>query len=129
MDEGFINWITEELEARGWNYSELARRAGVVPSTVSMTMSQQKNPGLDFCLGVAKALKVPPEDVLRRAGLLPAVPEGDARYFQELRDLVAQLSPEEREELLAYAYFRYRRAQEKRNPSRDGERAPGHTCP
>lgn len=53
-----------------------------------------------------------PETVFRRAGLLPNAPEGEARYFQELRDLIANLNPEEREELLAYAHFRYQRARE-----------------
>lgn len=75
MDTGFDDWLIAELEARGWSNSELARRAGLVPSTVSMVVSGHNRPGLEFCVGVGRALSVPPERVLRRAGLLPSLPE------------------------------------------------------
>lgn len=73
MDE-FVTWLTEELDERGWTGSELARRAGLVPSTVSTVITGAKRPGLDFCVGVSRALGVMPEQVLRLAGLLPPVP-------------------------------------------------------
>lgn len=75
MDTDFDAWLIRELNERGWSNSELARRAGVVPSTVSMILSGQKRPGLEFCVGVARALRMPPEVVLRRAGLLPSLPD------------------------------------------------------
>jgi transcriptional regulator with XRE-family HTH domain len=75
----FINWLIEEIDKRGWSNSELARRASVAPATVSMIISGKSNPGLDFCVGVARAFNVPPEDVLRRAGLLPGRPGHDAQ--------------------------------------------------
>jgi len=34
MEKDFSTWLMTELEKRGWTNSELARRAGVVPSTV-----------------------------------------------------------------------------------------------
>lgn len=74
MEKDFSAWLMAELEKRGWTNSELARRAGVVPSTVSMILSNQKQPGLDFCIGVARALGELPESILRRAGLLPPLP-------------------------------------------------------
>jgi transcriptional regulator with XRE-family HTH domain len=74
MQTEFINWLIEEMKKRGWNNSELARRAGVVPSTVSMVLSEQQRPGLEFCTGVAQALNMPPDKILRLAGLLPPLP-------------------------------------------------------
>ncbi|MBN1658283.1 MAG: helix-turn-helix transcriptional regulator [Anaerolineae bacterium] len=74
MDNDFVTWLIEELEQRGWTNSELARRAGVSPSTVSVILSRQKNPGPDFCLAIAGALRQPPEQVFRLAGILPSLP-------------------------------------------------------
>ena len=74
MNESFVTWLLTEMDVRGWTNSELARRANLVPSTISMVVSQQKRPGLEFCVGVAQAFGLPPEDVLRAAGLIPSIP-------------------------------------------------------
>jgi transcriptional regulator with XRE-family HTH domain len=74
MANDFIEWLTVEITQRGWTNSELARRAELVPSTVSQVLSGRSNPGLDFCIGVARALGEQPERILRRAGLLPPLP-------------------------------------------------------
>lgn len=67
----FSEWLTEQIVARGWTQSELARRAGVTPPTVSRVVSGENRPGHDFVQGVARALGLPPEEVAVRAGLLP----------------------------------------------------------
>lgn len=74
MAKNFVSWLIQELEKRGWSNSELARRADVVPSTISMVISEQKRPGLELCLGIAHAFGEQPEKVLRLAGLLPSLP-------------------------------------------------------
>ena len=89
MENDFVCWLTTELDTRGWTNSELARRADVGFSTVSRVFSRQQNPGLDFCIGVARALDLPPEDVLRRAGLLPPLPPS----VTEEREIVTQVGP------------------------------------
>ena len=71
----FSEWLYAEMERRGLSQSELARRAGMAQSTVSFALSGDRRPGLDFCVGVARAFDLPPEDVLQRAGLLPSSPE------------------------------------------------------
>ena len=73
-----IPWILRELQERGWSQAELARRSGISAAGVSQILSEQRLPTPDFCIAIARALRIPPEDVLRRAGILPAVPNDDA---------------------------------------------------
>jgi transcriptional regulator with XRE-family HTH domain len=97
---GFAQWLESQIEERGWNKAELARRAALSDSTVSMVMGGQRNPGFEFCVSVAGALELPPENVLRRAGLLPAIPPA-AEGEREVVTLFRRLSGELREAALA----------------------------
>jgi transcriptional regulator with XRE-family HTH domain len=104
MDTDFITWLTHQMDERDWNNTDLARRASVVPSTVSMIVSGQKRPGLAFCKGVAKAFGVSPEYVLRLAGQLPPVspsPLADIPYLQEIAERVSKRSPERQRRFMA----------------------------
>ena len=67
----FANWILREIDSRGWNQSELARRSGLSPTAVSDVLSGRRNPGIVFCDGVAQAFKIPSAEVYKIAGLLP----------------------------------------------------------
>lgn len=96
----FVTWLTRELNERGWTNSELARRAELVPSTISMVISGRTNPGWEFCLGVARAFGFPPETVLRRAGLLPAVP-ARVQGEQEMLGIFRLLSENQRQMILS----------------------------
>jgi len=101
MGEDFVSWLNDELHDRGWNYSELARRMGnITPSGVSRAMSESGGISYDFCMGVARAFDVQPEDFLRKAGLLPALP-ARVREEREVQYLIRTLSSEEREAALA----------------------------
>lgn len=109
-EKDFVTWLNEELERRGWSQSELSRRVGVVSSTVSVILAYQKSPGVDFCLGLARALQITPEEVFRRAGLLPPLPAApDLSLMQQLSDLIKRLPEDERGEVLDYARYRYQR--------------------
>jgi transcriptional regulator with XRE-family HTH domain len=94
-----VDWLGDELHGRRWNYSELARQAGLSAASVSQVMSGRQNPGLQFCFGVAGALDEPPEKVLRLAGFLPLRPERD-EALEEILFHYARMTPEGRE------YFR-----------------------
>jgi transcriptional regulator with XRE-family HTH domain len=102
METDFVSWLTGQMDQHSWTNSELARRAEVVPSTVSMILSRQKQAGLDFCIGVSRALHLPAETVLRKAGLLPARPE-DSEITSELVYVFNQLGHEEQVRLLVQA--------------------------
>jgi transcriptional regulator with XRE-family HTH domain len=94
------DWLSNQMEARGWGYNELARRAGLSSGTVSNVMAERSNPGLDFCVGVAGALGESPEYVLRMAGLLPAVESSEGREERALHAF-RQLSPDQQEAAIA----------------------------
>lgn len=95
MKEDFVAWLVEELRTRGWPQAEFARRAEISPATVSRVLSGENNPGEDFLVGAARALGVPVEEVMRRAGKLPDYGEvlPQARAWS---DRLKQLSPEDR---------------------------------
>lgn len=112
MLSDFIEWINKQNKKRGWNNSELARQSGLAPSTVSMALGGQTNPGLDFCVGVARAYGLPPEKVLRQAGLLPLIPEVEDYEIQRLIDLARSMPEDERKLVLEYAEWRYQKSME-----------------
>jgi len=96
---GFDRWLTGELNKRGWSNSELARRAGMVPSTVSMVRNGITAPSLDFCVKIAGALGLADVDVLRRAGLIKAIPP-EASSEEEMIRLYRRLPPIQRKAAL-----------------------------
>lgn len=99
-NESFVDWINEHVEERGWSYAELARRSGLSSPTISQVMNGQKNPGFEFCKGIARAFGISrPEFVMMRAGLLPPLPKSTAS-LREANDLFAQLTDEEQRMLL-----------------------------
>lgn len=109
MSDELRVWISEELERRHWSHRELARQSGLSNSLVSKTLSGKMNVSITFCYKIAKAFDVPPEKVLRLAGILPTGPASDEDTLQELIELARNLSPEDQKEILEYVRFRYQR--------------------
>jgi transcriptional regulator with XRE-family HTH domain len=91
----FSAWLKAEVAGRGWSLRELGRRSGLSGAAVSAVAQGSQKPGLRFCVRVAGALHLPPEDVLRRAGLLPPLPP-PVREEQEAVVLLRRLTPESR---------------------------------
>jgi len=71
MRENFVNWVEEQKKIRGWNSSDLARHSGLSTSHISGVLSLQRKVGIDFCIGLSKAFGIAPEEIMRKAGLLP----------------------------------------------------------
>ena len=106
MTDAFIDWLVSELRARGWSHNRLAQEAGIAQSTISMIVKGRNRPGLDFCVGVARALGVTEVEVLRRAGLITAFePDVDPLTLQSIRDALQETTAAERQELLEIMYF------------------------
>ena len=96
--ESFTGWINKEIKERGWSLRELARRSNLSSTAVINVMNQHRSPGANFCKGIARALRVSPEEVMRHAGILPPSPPKTLRLSEALR-LFASL-PEERQEIV-----------------------------
>lgn len=100
----FINWLNQELVLRGWSYNRLAQQAGISMSVLSKARNGRL-PKWRACEAIAAALQMPPELVFRKAGLLAANPSDEAG-FEDWVYILSQLSPLERQELLALARAR-----------------------
>ena len=120
----FSEWLTGEIQKRGWGVADLAKRMGTYPATVSNVINGSRNPGPDFCRAVARALGYPQELVFRKAGLIDDPPPPD--YDPNLRialHLLANLPPEEREEILEYIQFKAAKAANRPKAKRAGQPA------
>lgn len=102
--ETFKDWLLTEMESRGWNQNELAKRAGVSHGTISNILNDNKGVGRRSLSAIARALKIPPEVVFRAAGLLPPDREADPAE-QELIHLYRLLPPDKQQQMLEYARF------------------------
>lgn len=65
-------------------------------------LTGQRNPGVDFCKGMAKAFKTSPVVVLAKAGIIPPLDDEDLS-FRELWHHVRQLSYRDRARLIQIA--------------------------
>lgn len=87
----FKEWIEQEMQKRSWRQIDLARAGGIDPVTLNRILSMERKAGPDSCQAIARALGLPPEEVFRRAGLLPKLPEENStlrRITLRLRELL-----------------------------------------
>lgn len=98
--ESLAEWLVTKLVAQGWSRSEAARRGEISPSMLDKVINGHANAGPEFCRGIARAFKLPPEEVFRRAGLLPSEPE-ESQSERELLHIFRELPEDERERLKA----------------------------
>lgn len=106
----FSEWLEQQLSLRNWRPADLARAAGLSNATITRILNGDRRAGPDMANAIALGLGLPPDLVFRRAGLLPPQP-GPERdpTLQELLEIMRNLSPDERREVVDYALFRYRR--------------------
>jgi len=103
MKDSLATWLNEQIQDRGWTQNELARRVGITSGGMSQIMTRKILPSSDFCVAVAQALGVPPEQVFRLAGLLPQLPNQDDPTLPKLIELINRLSPARRQILYEIA--------------------------
>jgi transcriptional regulator with XRE-family HTH domain len=102
----FIAWLEEEMEQRRWQKSDLSRASGISHSAISLVLSGDRGIGPDFCNGIARAFRIPPEEVFRRAGILPPLPEEDDELRRQLVERFIRLPIEKRREVLSYVIWK-----------------------
>ncbi len=122
--EIFGDWLQSEIAARNWSLSELARRAHLSRGTLSNIINGNKGIGEATCQSLARALHFPPEEVFRKAGLLPPKLD-ESPLDSRIQHLVSTLATEEdKRDILAYVELRHRIAEERRSyeTGKDGKR-------
>ncbi|MFZ1709742.1 MAG: helix-turn-helix domain-containing protein [Anaerolineae bacterium] len=97
----FSEWLEAELNQRGWRQAELVRRSGLSVGHVSRIITSQRLPGSDAIQGIARAFKMPVEDVMRQAGLLPSSAINSQQALAELHKKIDKLSESDRQIILA----------------------------
>lgn len=90
----FSEWVLQELDSRGWSQSDLARASGLTRGTISNLLNEVASPNPQTCIQIAKAFELPPEVVLRKAGILPPKTKID-EDVERLAHRIAQLPPED----------------------------------
>jgi transcriptional regulator with XRE-family HTH domain len=71
----FSECLQEQLDKKRWNQSKLASEAHLGKGSLSDIISGRRKVGSEVARAIADALKLPPEQVFRAAGILP--PEKD----------------------------------------------------
>lgn len=92
-------WLQTQIDMHGWRQAELARRAGIQPATLNRIINGTRNMGPEVAGQIAKALGIPPEEVLRRAGLLPPVTPRRAED-EEMDHILGRLDERTRQTIL-----------------------------
>ena len=99
--DNFVAWLNAEMEKRGWSLQLVAGRIGVSHTAMANIANGCTRPSADVCQRIALVFHVPPEEVFRRAGLLPP----DLREMTVLREVahfLRQLSPEQQDATLTF---------------------------
>lgn len=83
----FGNWLMSQIESEGVSMSAFALRAGVSKQVISKYINNPPEKlDQDVLSGIARALRIAPEEVFRVAGLLPP-----ARSSQRVDRLMYQI--------------------------------------
>lgn len=112
-------WLEAELKNRGWSLRELARRSDVAVTYISNILNGRQEPGAKFFQGVSRALGISTR-ALERLNEDGVLPPGEDITLRELWEMVEELSPEDRKEIISYASYRIWKKQHDSEASGEG---------
>lgn len=93
----FPDWIVQEMNAREWSQSDLARQSGLTRQAIShLIAGRTKTPDKQTIEKLSRAFDVTVEDVYRYVGILPAS-QNDDPWVVEMSHKLSQLSPDLRD--------------------------------
>lgn len=96
----FNDWLVREMSKRGWSQSDLARSSELNRAVINKLLNGQTYPRPSTLEAIARAFRVPVEQVFRVAGLLPDVPESES-YLEEVMHHIRQIqNPQHRTTIL-----------------------------
>ncbi len=113
MDTKFSDWLLEQMRKHDWSQSDLARTSGLTRQSISYYLSDKSKQPDEFALQkIAKAFKLPLEEVYRAAGLLPPEPV-ETKLIRRITHLTYQLPPEEQQDILVFIKLRLRLSEQR----------------
>ncbi len=104
VEISFSEWLQREIDQRGWSWNKLAEMAGLSSGTIYNIRDGIRGVGEASVTAIARALRLPTDEVFRAAGLLPPDREIDA-VEQEILHLYRLVPPDKQQQLLEYARF------------------------
>ena len=105
------------MEAENLGVTQLARKIKVSHPTITELVTYGGKPSFDTCVALSAWLKQPPILTLREAGLLPS--DGDDQVkFEDWQYLLAQITPDEQEEIRQFIELKIERRQKAEQAAR-----------
>lgn len=101
----FSVWLQKQMDGRGWGQADLANRAGINRQVVWGYLNRRKKPSEDILIKIANALEIPPQEILRAAGVLPTESNHDA-ITEAIVHLIGDLDTSTKQDILDYAKFK-----------------------
>lgn len=90
--DNFGEWLIETLRDKKISQSELSKISGLSRGTLSNIISGARGRGHESLTAIAKALRIPPEQVFRHAGLLPQLQNTDD-WVEEMNYKITLIPP------------------------------------
>ncbi len=95
----FADWLENELASRDMRPYDLAKKSGVDHGVISRVLNRERKPSAETLIAIAQALRIPHDEVLRIAGILPPEPGTDP-VVEEGRELLRQMNEDTRRRAL-----------------------------
>jgi len=81
----FVDWLEGEIEKGNLRQADIANTGLVSRSAVSLLFSRTtKSLSFEMCEAISEAMKIPLEDIYRKAGLLPSKPREDDPWIRKM---------------------------------------------
>lgn len=125
MEKLFADWLNDNLNERAWNQNDLVQRSGLSQGAVSKVLSGQRNPGIEFCEGMAKAFHLPVEIVFEKAGFIKPKPKVDSE-LEELNYQISQLPPQAQQTIKDMVRFFINKADQEDRSALHGKEVRQH---
>lgn len=103
VNSPFQPWLAKEMDKRGWDAAELARRSGVNQSAIGQVISEKRALGAKLASAIAKALDMPESIVFQLAGLTQQEEGGPTLTENELMYIFRTLDDEDQKLLMSQA--------------------------
>jgi transcriptional regulator with XRE-family HTH domain len=124
----FGDWLTQKLIDVDMKPADLSRATGMDSAVISNLINGKRNPAVESCKAISKALNIPLEEVYRAAGILPPKPEIDP-VTETILNLLLDLQVDDKKDILEYAKLRHKLAAERHDLVSNTKRSSQRIAP